>query len=310
VEREFHRWLKARKCSADQHDSNVADGVETVGIGDDGAVVDFLGNPLVITTDTIAAGTHFVMPPATDSGNDFRNIGHKALAVSLSDIAAMGGKPIAATLNFQCPNTIKLNEIKQIYIGAEKLASKFGFGIVGGDTNSWNGDLVISSTVVGTKSVSVGGWSLADAKVGDAILVSGEFGGSIHGRHLTFEPRLALSKYIVKNYSIHAATDATDSLTVDLMAIADASGIRCKVDLSKIPISADVRAKDKSTIDHALTDGEDFELIFTLPQEVANRLLDDTKVPTKVTQIGNIISGTPAIVDCRGILIEVKGYDH
>lgn len=315
MEREFHRWLKERariENLVDPRNTNRQSN-GNVSNGDDAAVFDFFGKPLVIATDTIAEGTHFVIPRVGDVFQTLKQIGHKALAVSLSDIAAMGATPVAATLNFQCPKRMSLNEVTAIYEGAEALSKRFGFQIVGGDTNSWTGELVVSSTVFGTRPAHLAGWSLSDAKVGESIFVSGELGGSIHGRHLTFEPRLELADFLQEKYSVGAATDATDSLTVDLMAIATGSQVRMQIDLSAIPISPDVQPDDRTPLDHALSDGEDFELIFTLSAEEAERLLADSETPTPVTQIGTVIEGDedePNIVSRYGDKIAVKGYDH
>lgn len=312
MEREFHQWLKGRasveKLSPPQQRSRPT--VTAVANGDDAAVVDFFGKPLVIATDTIAEGTHFVVPQTGDSVSKLKQIGHKALAVSLSDIAAMGSTPLAATLNFQCPKAISLNEVTALFEGAEALAKRFSFDIVGGDTNSWDGGLVVSSAVYGTRPSDLVGWSLNDAKVGESIFVSGELGGSIHGRHLSFEPRLPLADFLSKNYSVGGATDVTDSLTVDLMAIATASRVCLEINLAAIPVSPDVRADGKSPLDHALTDGEDFELIFTLPTEEEQRLLADSDTPTTVTKIGTVVAGPPSIVNDCGDEIAISGYDH
>ena len=316
MEHQFHDWLKSKTSSSTTSTRRLAGSpaVQT-GIGDDAAIVDFAGQPLVITTDAIAEGTHFCLSDTKPGGKTpakvFERIGRKALAVSLSDIAAMGATPFAATLTFQCPKRLTIDDLKSLYAGAARLADEFELEIVGGDTNTWDDGLVVSSTVFGTRKPELTGWSLDGAKDGDAIYVSGEFGGSIHGRHFDFEPRLRLASYLADNHQINSATDASDSLTMDLMAIAKASDVAFEIDLDAVPISGDVRAiEGKSRLEHALCDGEDFELIFTVPSEVAKQLDQISNLPTPITKIGRASSGSPAIFDLDNKPILVGGYEH
>ena len=312
MEHQFHNWLKSQPQGA----TSVTGISINTGIGDDAAVVDFAGQPLIVTTDAIAEGTHFWLPKReSDAGPSrvaaFERIGRKALAVSLSDIAAMGARPVAATLNFQCPKTLTVDDLKAIYNGASKLATEHGLAIVGGDTNTWQDRLVVSSTVFGTRSPKQTGWSLNGAKPGDVIYVSGEFGGSVYGRHFDFEPRLALAHYLATGYQVNSATDASDSLTSDLMAIAQASGVAMEINLNSVPISPDVQeSEDESSLDHALTDGEDFELILTVPPEDAAKLDQAKDLPTPITRLGWVQTGSPALYDNKGQQITVSGYEH
>ena len=312
MEHQFHHWLKSQPQST----ASVTNTSITTGIGDDAAVIDFAGQPLIVTTDAIAEGTHFWLPKReSDAGPSrvaaFERIGRKALAVSLSDIAAMGARPVAATLNFQCPKTMTVDDLKALYNGASKLATEHGLAIVGGDTNTWQDGLVVSSTVFGTRSPKQTGWSLDGAKPGDVIYVSGEFGGSVYGRHFDFEPRLALAHYLATGYQVNSATDASDSLTSDLMAIAQASGVAMEINLNSVPISPDVlESEDESSLEHALTDGEDFELIFTVPHEDATKLDQAKDLPTPITRLGWVQTGSPILYDNKGQQIPVRGYEH
>ena len=318
MEHQFHDWLKSKSSTGSLSIGGLrfaASRRVVTGIGDDAAIIDFAGQPLVITTDAIAEGTHFnLLDQAEDSDLTraaFERIGRKALAVSLSDIAAMGATPIAVTLSFQCPESLVIENLKALYNGAARLAAEFDLEIVGGDTNTWADGLVVSSTVIGTRKPELTGWSLDGAKDGDAIYVSGAFGGSIHGRHFDFEPRLRLASHLADHYQINSATDATDSLTVDLMAIAKASGVSFAIDLDAVPISTDVQASDsKSALEHALSDGEDFELIFTVSPEVETRLDQATDLPTQITKIGRVSVGSPALCDMKNDPISVSGYEH
>jgi len=304
MEQEFLHWL--RQESNDNTDEVI------VGIGDDGAVLKSSNRDLVIVTDTIAEGTHFVLPAnLAERRCMLPSIGRKSLAVNLSDIAAMGAEPHAATLNFQCPRTFDLQTVRRLYKGCTNIAKQFGVKIVGGDTNTWDGPLVVSATVIGSRANGQSGWLLTDAVPGDAILVSGEFGGSIHGRHLTFDPRLKLAQHLVSNFRVHAATDASDSLTADLMAIATSSNVQMELNLAAIPISKDVEeTESQKRIAAACQDGEDFELIFTVNEAIATKILADATLPTPVTRIGTVIAGPPQLVTIKGKLIPVIGYQH
>ena len=312
MEHQFHHWLRSQPKDA----ASLTNISINTGIGDDAAVIDFAGQPLIVTTDAIAEGTHFRLPIHASAQEPrrvaaFERIGRKALAVSLSDIAAMGARPVAATLNFQCPKALSVEDIQAIYNGANKLATKYGLAIVGGDTNTWQDGLVVSSTVFGTRTSKQKGWSLNGAKSGDVIYVSGEFGGSIHGRHFDFEPRLALASCLATGYQVNSATDASDSLTSDLMAIAQASSVAMEINLDAVPISPDVQAsEDKSLLEHALTDGEDFELIFTVSPDDAAKLDQAKDLPTPVTRLGSVQTGSPALYDNKGQQILVSGYEH
>ena len=319
MEHQFHDWLKSKSSgSPPSFDGHHRAGNHRVitGIGDDAAIIDFAGQPLVITMDAIAEGTHFRLPNLQEASElvraeAFERIGRKALAVSLSDIAAMGATPIAATLSFQCPKGLTIDDLKALYRGAARLAAEFNLEIVGGDTNTWADGLVVSSTVFGTRSCQLTGWSLGGAQDGDAIYVSGAFGGSIHGRHFDFEPRLRLAKHLADHYQVNSATDASDSLTMDLMAMATASGLSFAIDLDAVPISEDVRAdENKSALEHALSDGEDFELIFTVGPDVAAQLDQAADLPTLITKIGRVSAGSPGLYDFKNIPIPVRGYEH
>lgn len=312
MEHEFHSWLKAY-CT-----DNPFRWVRQ-GIGDDAAVIatERLGDEvgegfdMVVSSDMIAEGTHFRV--AYDDLASLKQIGRKLVAVNLSDIAAMGATPRFITLNFQLPRTFDLDQAVAVFEGASELTRQYGVSIIGGDTNSWDGPMVLSATITGIRPSTQSGWGLSNAQVGDAILASGNFGGSIFGRHLTFEPRIELATYLAKHFTIRAATDATDSLTIDLMAIAKASRVGMQVDLASIPISADVdgfeEPEDRSIV-HALHDGEDFELLFTACPRIAQRILQDPHLPTAVTRIGTVIEGEARLLDQNGNAVKIAGYIH
>lgn len=281
MEHEFHHWLKAQ-TTPDSAQPEIL-----VGIGDDAAILKGNSDSVVLATDTIAEGTHFDL-----SIDSLDLVGRKSLAVNLSDLAAMAAQPLAAVLTFLLPRNsggapFGLDQAKQIYSGIAKLANEYDVAIIGGDTNTWDGPLVVGATVVGRRDPAQSGWAIDGARAGDSILVSGSFGGSIHGRHLSFTPRIALANYLSKHYSINAATDVSDSLSVDLNQLARASGVGVDFDPRTIPISTDVRpSKTKTSLEHALSDGEDFELVLAVSQNETDRLMSDKSLPCPITIIG------------------------
>jgi thiamine-monophosphate kinase len=150
---------------------------------------------------------------------------------------------------------------------------------------------------------------------GDALVVTGAFGGSIHGRHLSFQPRVQLALYLAENYEVHAATDVSDSLSLDLSSIGLASGVGFDLDLDAIPISTEVRLSDSmSALQHALGDGEDFELILTVPQHELPGLMADQAIKETLTVIGivtdqhNELRAQSANGDW--VKVEPRGYVH
>ena len=298
MEHEFHHWLK-------QLPQNESPEIR-IGIGDDAAVLSRSDYDSVITTDTIAEGTHFDL-----SVHSLELVGRKSLAVNLSDIAAMGAEPTSAVLNFMLPRTFGFDEAKLLFDGIQNLASEFNVAIIGGDTNTWNGPLVVGATVIGKRKPTETGWTIDGAKNGDALFVSGSFGGSIHQRHLSFQPRVELARYLSENYQINGATDASDSLSLDLSTMLKQSGLGVSISRNNIPVSPDVTETDfDKRLHHALSDGEDFELILAVPTSDVDRLTSDANLPTPLTMLGNFTNQHQDIRDEDGSTITPKGYEH
>jgi len=277
------------------------------GAGDDCAVLD-LGVPeklILFKTDAIVEGIHFTRetPP--------EKIGRKALARCLSDIAAMAGTPTAALATLALPKDFEADFVAKIYDGLNALAEKYAVAIVGGETTTNPERILISIALIGT--VPRGRQILrAGAKVGDAIFVTGELGGSLAEKHLEFEPRLAEARWLAENFSIRALMDLSDGLAGDLPHILNASKVGAQLLKSAIPVSraAKLRTKENSSakpaVLAALTDGEDFELVFTLASQDAVKLLDawKKKFPgLKLSCIGKIVAG-------EGILLRDKIGSH
>jgi thiamine-monophosphate kinase len=265
MEADFLRWLR------DQLPSHP---LLKLGIGDDAAILATAGRgDVVVTTDLIAEGVDFNL--SVDSP---RRIGHKALAINLSDLAAMAAQPLAAVIALNLPRHGGARLAVEIYEGLLPLAERFHVAISGGDTNSWDGPLVVSVTALG--EVTADGPLRRDgAQPGDRIVVTGQFGGSILGRHLDLEPRVGEALLLNQRYRLHAGIDCSDGLSLDLWRICQASRCGAIVDLSRVPIApaaaklAAQQNDDASALERALSDGEDFELILAVPADSAERML-------------------------------------
>ncbi len=168
--------------------------------------------------------------------HDPRRIGHKALAVNLSDLAAMAAQPLAAFISVALPKAGAERLARELFEGILPLAQRHGVAIAGGDTNTWTGGLVISITALGTVTAR-GPLLRSGARPGDRILVTGSLGGSILGKHLDFEPRVAEALLLAERYELHAGIDVSDGLSLDLSRMAGESGCGAVLDLLQIPVA-------------------------------------------------------------------------
>jgi len=259
-----------------------------LGVGDDAAVLNVTeGMHLVATTDMLMDGVDFRL-----GEHQLEQIGHKALAVNLSDLAAMSARPVAALVSLCLPRAGGESLAKQLYAGLLATAARYDVAIAGGDTNSWNGPLVINITALGEVKPGCE-WRRSGARPSDRILVTGSFGGSILGRHLAVQPRVNEARWLADNAAIHAAIDVSDGLSLDLWRVAEASGCGAVIDLQKVPIADDARrlAQERgdgmTPLDHALGDGEDFELVLAVPPDDARRLPAVLPQGTSLTDIGS-----------------------
>jgi thiamine-monophosphate kinase len=285
-----------------------------LGAGDDAAILK-LGDRahLVATTDMLMDGVDFRL-----GEHDPALIGRKALAVNLSDLAAMAARPMAALVSLCLPRQGGEQLARQLYAGILPLAAQFDCPIAGGDVNSWDGPLAISITALG--EVQPGReWRRSGAKPGDLVLVTGSFGGSILGKHLNFTPRVKEALWLAEYAEVHAAIDVSDGLSLDLARLCEASGCGAAIDPKRIPVAeaATRLATDQSggaaAIDRALSDGEDFELILAVPYDSATKLLDDQPLATPLTMIGGFIedTGLHALgVDTKFHPLTPRGWEH
>ncbi len=307
LEVELVNWLK-ENLSTDEHCM--------VGLGDDAAVLNPSHSAIVVTTDMLTDGVDFQLDRV-----DPRLIGHKALGVNLSDLAAMAAEPMTVFVSLVLPRETTgccspLELAKEIYRGMLPLAKSYGVSIAGGDTNSWEGSLVISITALGKISPR-GALTRAGAKTGDQLLVTGNLGGSILGRHLQVQPRIREALLLHQQYDIHAAIDISDGLALDAHRLAEASECGVELVLENVPISADAHrlseVSGKSALDHALGDGEDFELLLAVPPNEAERLLATEPLAVPLTRIGEFVHSRGLWkVESNGTrtVLTPTGYQH
>jgi thiamine-monophosphate kinase len=282
------------------------------GAGDDCAVLDLAAAEKLVLfkTDAVVEGVHFTKdtPP--------EKIGRKALARCLSDIAAMAGTPVAALVTLGLPEKFDPEFVGKIYDGLNALAEKSGVAIVGGETTTNPGGIFISIALLGT--VARGKQVLrSGAKPGDAIFVTGELGGSLAEKHLEFEPRLEEARWLAEHFSLHAMIDLSDGLAGDLRHILKASGVGAELLKNAIPVSraAKLQAREKPPFAAALTDGEDFELLFTVASGEAAKLLDAWKKQfpkLKLSCIGKIVAGDGILIRDKNSSqkLDAHGYVH
>ena len=305
MEHSFIAWVKQRAARLPK---------VKLGIGDDCALIgldslDLAESDLAITTDSLCDGTHFIL---TECGA--RAAGRKLMAVNLSDLASMAATPMSVFLSLCLPRENAGEVAAEVFEGVYELADKYKVAISGGDTNVWNGPLVIHMTAIGKVAAGTS-WLRSGASPGDAIVVSGKLGGSILGKHLKFEPRLELAVGLHKLGLVAAATDISDGLGIDLLNMTVASKCGAEVWLDKVPISDDAmvcaQKSGRSPLEHALGDGEDFELLMAVPRDHLAKLPSEIAgVP--LTHIGTFVTRTGLwSKDKTGVKqLSPRGYVH
>jgi thiamine-monophosphate kinase len=290
------------------------------GIGDDCALLRVpSGHELLVTTDFSLEGTHFRRdwhPP--------QSVGHRCLARGLSDIAAMGGEPLAAFLSLAVPKGLRQTWVDDFMRGLLKLAGQFGINLAGGDTAQSPGSILADIIVIG--SVPAGGAVLrSGAKPGDSIYVTGELGGSAatlntlrsgrkrklspqaNPRHFFPAPRLVAGAVIRKKRLASAMIDLSDGLSTDLSHLCEESGAGAELWAEAIPLAR--IGKRKVDFQLALNGGEDYELLFTAPggKHVPPRIAG-----IRVTRIGVIARGQRMFLmdDKKKKLLKPSGWEH
>jgi thiamine-monophosphate kinase len=214
---------------------------------------------LVLKTDCVVEKIHF------ESAADPVSIGWKAMMRPLSDFAAVSGMPQFALVTLIVSAKRTNDWVKKVYRGLTRAAERFDISIVGGETSGTRGPATLSVSVAGF--VEKDRWvSRRGGKTGDDLFVTGRLGGSIRGRHLRFVPRIEESRWLTKNFRIHAMMDLSDGLGADLPRLARASQVTFKIDKSTLP------RNPGANINEAITDGEDYELLFAISPRNRKRL--------------------------------------
>ena len=282
-----------------------------VGAGDDCAVVRSRSDrtqDLLLKSDPVIEGIHFkrdVSPAA---------IGHKVMGRVLSDIAAMGGEPCWALLDLVGPPGTSVKTLDGIYDGAAKLAETCGLAIVGGDL-SQGPVLEIHAFAVGR--IPRGQAVLrSGAKLGDVIFVTGTLGGSLQAKHLAFEPHLREGQFLRRWAT--AMIDVSDGMASDLRHIIERSRVGARIEAMQIPVSLPAwKMKGARTpLEHALFDGEDFELLFTIPARKVGDFLGAWRKAFDLpcTPIGYITGrkGVIEMMDANGknTTLTQRGFQH
>jgi thiamine-monophosphate kinase len=305
MERKFIDWLRERLPPHPQ---------VWIGPGDDAAVLRLVrGSDCVLTTDLVCDGVDFHLHEV-----GALRAGRKALAVNLSDLAAMAARPLAVVVALLLPRGQAREVAEGLCAGMLPLAEEFGVAICGGDVNMWDGRLAVSIAAVG-ETTPHGPLRRSGARPGDRIVVTGAFGGSILGKHLDFVPRVREALLLHERYPLHAGIDVSDGLSLDLWRLARESGVGAEIRLDAVPIAPDAerlarQSADGSTpLDHALSDGEDFELILAVPPDAARQMLAQQPLGVPLTDIGEFCT-EPGLwqVDAQGhrTPLEPRGFEY
>jgi thiamine-monophosphate kinase len=305
------------------------------GIGDDCAVLRTKGRPWLVTSDALVEGVHFRLenhPP--------RRLGKKCLAVNLSDIAAMGGIPRFAFLNLGLPRPVPRGFLSPFIKGLTEEADKFSVALAGGDTHQSPQGIALALTLIGEASGKIAYRS--GAKVGDLLYVSGFLGQSAAGfrlltkfekqpvplkpalarelikAHQEPEPQVALGHFLVQRGFVSAMIDLSDGLASDLRHICRASEVGALLDADQIPISPALRAAaewiESAPLAMALSGGEDYQLLFSVPAGLAGKM--ETQVVNRfkrpVYPIGKIIGDSKMLLkSSTGLrILKETGFDH
>ncbi|NDA09311.1 MAG: thiamine-monophosphate kinase [Verrucomicrobia bacterium] len=265
------------------------------GIGHDCAV---LASPdrrldLVLKTDAVIEGVHFLRSTPAPQ------VGRKAIARALSDLAAAGATPRAALVTAGCPNPKSAARLQAVYRGLASAARRWQVAIVGGETVRTR-QLLLSVSLLGTVPRGRSPHR-AGARPGHRLFVTGSLGGSWPHRHLTFTPRLREGGWLVGKNFPSAMMDLSDGLGADLPRLARASRIGFRIFPERLPLASGATRRQ------AITQGEDYELLFSVPSAKVERLRRSWPFSTRLTEIGICL---PARSGFHSSGIPLRGYDH
>jgi thiamine-monophosphate kinase len=296
-----------------------------VGIGDDAAAWQSDGAVQLATIDSFIQDVHFPSGLAS-----WEELGWKALAVNLSDIAAMGGLPRYALVSLALPDNTEVSDVTALYTGMLELAGQFGVGVVGGDIS--RAPLVTITIAVFGSSPKKKILSRFSAKPGDMVAVTGSLGAAAAGlemltKGLKFDPPIAASfrnaflhplprvaeGQLLLAQGVRAAIDLSDGLVSDLNQICKASQVGARVEVGRVPVEPGVKAEfSERALEMALGGGEDYELLFTARAEVMERVKRKAACP--ITVVGEILAGDKGVtlLDSQGNPVNLvrRGWEH
>lgn len=304
-----------------------------MGIGDDCAIIPANDHEdWLITMDLLIEGVHFLRdasPPEL--------LGYKSLAVSFSDIAAMGGAPVGSFLSIAIPSDVDVEYLDAFLEGYRRLSSTYNTPLLGGDTTKSLKHIAINVCVIG-KCPKGKARKRGMAQIGDAICVTGFLGDSAGGlqvllnkikssfdseyltlKHYQPSPRLKEGMLLANNPAVHAMMDISDGITSDLKHILKASGVSANININSIPISEKLRNVAKANkwnlLDIAVSGGEDYELLFTMDSSQFDKLKEllFNELGCCITQIGVVVDGAPKIRffdKGKEINLPNSGYNH
>lgn len=281
-----------------------------LGSGDDCALLDPEGRRVLVTTDAVVEGVHF------EPGARPEDVGYKAVATNLSDVAAMGGQPWAMVATYGLPAGLPADHGDRLLSGMLEAAAPHGVALVGGDIVAsrvlWVSVTLLGQDVLGRVVTRAG------ARPGDLLLVTGELGGSILGRHLRPVARVAEGLALNRDWRPTAMIDLSDGLAGDLRHVCRLSGVGAEIEARSLPVSAAAkelaRRTGRAPWEHALTDGEDYELLFAIAPAEAEALVARPPFETPLTRVGRVLPREAGIVlvrpdGSRGPL-DLAGYEH
>jgi len=298
-----------------------------LGIGDDASAWQGSDSIQLATTDSLIQGVHFTLEITS-----WEELGWRALAANLSDIAAMGGVPQYALVSLALPGHTEVEDVTALYRGIIGLAKRFDVAVAGGDTSSAP-LLVINITVLGDRSQGQPLLTRSAARPGDIVAVTGNLGAAAAGlemlaKHLQFNPdatsslkkaflqpcpRVAEGQLLAEK-GVRATIDISDGLIADLGHICEASQVGARIEIDKVPVHSAVEANfSDRALEFALSGGEDYELLFTAGTEVIDKVSSTASCP--ITTIGEITAdnaGKVALIDSEGkpVSLPGTGWEH
>lgn len=281
--------------------------------GDDMAGVAFGGTTLLMTTDMINEGVDFL-----PGEHPWRQVGYKAMAVNLSDCAAMAAVPVAALAAVALNDAMSMQDAEELMRGMIECSERFHCPLVGGDTNSWASPVAVAVTVVARPDDHPDAAPPVrrdGARPGDRLCVSGPLGGSLLSRHVRPEPRIETALAVNRTLKPHAMIDISDGLAIDLWRICEASGCGAVIHEAALDgvIHPDaVKLSRQDSVPprvHALFDGEDFELIMALPADAT----DDAVGRLGLTCIGEFTTEGGCVLKAADGAVKPlprRGWEH